>query len=87
MDRASLERSEKNGEESHPSPPANARHSDGKKRRQEEAEKNLPRRNKMARASLERSKRMEKVQSNVRRGKVHREWNFWYLLPEQVSGN
>ena len=39
-DGASLERSEKNGEESHLSPPANARHSDEKKRKLEEAEKN-----------------------------------------------
>ena len=57
MDGASLERSEKNGEESHLSPPANARHSDEKKRKLEEAEKKLPRGKKMVRASLERNKK------------------------------
>ena len=73
MDRASLERSEENGEESHPSPPANARHGDGRKRRQEEAEKILPRGKKMVRASLEQSKKNGEgaVKRKTLRRKLH----------------
>ena len=113
MEHASLERSEKNGEESHPSPPGNACHSDEKKRELEKADKNFPRGKKMVHASLQRSKKngeegtvtqkasREKVHSSTkpeesdntiagdqcsqldayRGGKVHWEWNFWYLVP------
>ena len=72
-DRASLERSEENGEESHPNPPANAPHSDGRKRTQEEAEKILPRGKKMVRASLEQSKKNGEgaVKRKTLRRKVH----------------
>jgi len=47
MDRALLEQSEKNGEESYSNPPANACYSDEKKRKLEKVEKNLPRRKKL----------------------------------------
>ena len=73
-DRASLERSEKNGEESYPSQPANARHSDEKKRKLEEAETILPRGKKMVRASLHRSKKNveeDTVTREALRRKVH----------------